>query len=248
MEVLGIDIGGSGIKAAIVNTQTGELMTERHRIETPRPATPENIGNTIVEMVNFFEWKGMIGCGFPGLIRHGVVQTAANLHTDWQGVNIDKFLSEKTHLPTFVINDADAAGVGEIRFGGGKGKNGVLMLITLGTGIGTALFVNGHLVPNTELGHLEFKGGDAELYASDAARVREDLSWKDWAKRVNEYLIHVESLFSPDLVVIGGGASKKEDKIFQHFTLKTPVVAATLKNQAGIIGAAYYAAHAERDA
>ena len=238
MKALGIDIGGSGIKGAIVNLQTGELETERLRIPTPTPSTPEAVAETVARLVRELDWNGPVGCGFPAAIQHGVSMTASNISKDWIGVNVESLLSKTLNMPVAVVNDADAAGLAEVRFGGGKGKNGLVLLLTIGTGIGSALITDGKLVPNTELGHLKFKGDIAEKYCSDSARKREDLSWKQWGKRFDQYLHHVNRLCYPDLFVLGGGASKKFEKFEEYLTVSVPVVPAELLNLAGIIGAA----------
>lgn len=237
-KVLGIDIGGSGIKAAPVNTKDGLMLELRHRIPTPTPATPSNVAPVIAEMARHFKWNGIIGCGFPAVIQNGVAKTAANIDDTWIGANVNKVFSESSGLPVFVVNDADAAGMAEMKFGAGQGMCGLVLLCTIGTGIGTVLFNNGRLVPNTELGHLEFKGMDAEKYVSDAARKAEDLSWEEWANRFNEYLIALEKLIWPDLIILGGGASKKGEKFLHYLKLKTPLVPAELLNNAGLVGAA----------
>ncbi len=236
--VLGIDIGGSGIKAAPVNTRDGLMLGQRHRIPTPSPSTPGNIALVINEMVSHFKWKGLIGCGFPAVVQNGIAKTAANIDKAWIGTNANKVFSKATGLPVYVVNDADAAGLAEMKFGTGEGVRGLVLLITIGTGIGTVIFNNGRLVPNTELGHIEFKGMDAEKYVSDAARKEEELSWEEWAKRFNEYLIALEKLVYPDLIILGGGASKKGDRFMQYLKLNTTVVPAQLLNNAGLVGAA----------
>ena len=241
MEILGIDIGGSGIKGAVVNIKSGTLVTERHRIATPQPATPEAVAATVLKLVDFFNYTGPIGCGFPALIRNGVAKTAANIDKSWVDIPVEQLLSETTKQHVYVINDADAAGLGELRFGAGNGHDGIAMMLTIGTGIGSAIIHQGALLPCTELGHLEFKGDSAEKYCSDATREREDLSWEKWGKRFNKYLMHLEMLFSPDLFILGGGASKKFDKYKQQLNVKANVVPASLRNLAGIIGAACYA-------
>ncbi len=242
MLILGVDIGGSGIKGAIVDTVKGELVTERHRIETPQPATPEAIAAALAQLVIHFNWHGPVGCGFPAAIQHGIARTAANISPSFIGVNIDKLFSEATKCPCYSLNDADAAGMAEIHFGEGAGQSGVVLLITIGTGLGTVFFTDGKLLPNTELGHLYLKNGKkAEHYASDAIRKHEDLSWKHWGKRFNIYLTLMEELFWPDLIILGGGASKKLDKFKGKITVEAPVKPAAFLNQAGIVGAALYA-------
>ena len=242
MLILGVDIGGSGIKGAIVDTETGELKTERHRIETPQPATPEAVAAVLAKLVKHFDWNGLVGCGFPAAIQHGVVRTASNISKEFIGTNIDTLFSESTNCACFNVNDADAAGMAEMHFGEGAGQNGVVLLITIGTGLGTALFTDGHLMPNTELGHIYLENGKlAEHYASDATRKTEDLGWKSWGTRFNSYLTMMDNLFWPDLIILGGGASKKFDKFNTQIKLDTPVKPAAFLNQAGIVGAALYA-------
>ena len=237
-KILGIDIGGSGVKGAIVNTKKGQLITKRYRIPTPQPATPEAVAKVISKISRHFDWKGPIGVGFPGVIQQGVARTAANVDDSWIDKNLNKLFSEATGCTVHVVNDADAAGMAEVKFGAGKGKRGTLMLITVGTGLGTVIFTDGKLVPNLEFGHLLLHGADAELYASDAARSNNNLDWDTWAGRFNEYLLRIEELVWPDLIIIGGGASKHEDKFLPHLTTKAPVVSARLLNEAGIVGAA----------
>lgn len=238
MHVLGLDIGGSGIKGAPVDTDTGQMLGERFRIPTPQPATPEAVFTTATEILRHWDWQGPVGCGFPAAVQHGTVRTAANIDQSWIGVNIDQRMGEQLARPVHVINDADAAGLAEMRFGAGRGRNGVVIMITLGTGIGCALFTNGQLVPNTELGHIEIRGKDAERRASDAARERKQLSWEKWAKRVDEYLDTMQRLFWPDLIILGGGVSKDADNFVPLLTVATEVVVAQMLNNAGIVGAA----------
>jgi len=239
--LLGIDFGGSGIKGAPVDLEKGMLTEERFRLETPGKSNPEQVLEVINKIIKHFSWKGAVGLAFPSLVQKGTVKISANIDNSWIGVNTEKFFKEKTRLPFFVINDADAAGIAEVAFGEGKGFDGSIVLLTVGTGIGTALFTSGHLFPNTEIGHIIFKEKDAELLVSDAARKKEDLKWKHWAQRFNEYLLYLEKLFNPDLFIIGGGLCKKEEKIRKYFTLSTPVKMAKLRNEAGIIGAAMFA-------
>lgn len=241
MEILGIDVGGSGIKGAPVNIVTGELTGERHRIPTPQPATPDAIGDVIKELVGYFNWKGKVGIGFPAPVQKGVVLTATNIDNSWIGTNIDSFLSKKTGCDVHVVNDADAAGMAEMAFGSKKVKSGVVLLLTIGTGIGSALFVNGSLLPNTELGNLELMNMSIEQFASDLTRKKEDLNWKNWAKRFNKVLNLCEQLFYPNLFIIGGGVSKKMEKFEKYIDIDTKFVAAGFLNNAGIIGAAVYA-------
>lgn len=244
MQCLGIDIGGSGIKGAPVAVSTGELTAERHRIETPQPATLEAVADVFARVVDHFGWEGPIGATFPAVVRNGVVFTAANVDKSWIGTDAAKMFGEKTGRDVVVMNDADLAGVAEMRFGAGKGVAGEVVMITLGTGIGSALFYEGTLVPNSELGHIELEGKDAEELASGRAREEGDLSWKDWATRVSAYLHSLEELLWPDLFIIGGGVSKKSDKFLPLLDIRTPVVPATLLNNAGIVGAALMAAAA----
>ena len=238
MNVYGIDVGGSGIKGAPVDTQSGELLTERVRIKTPKPATPDAITRTAVEVVGQSGWDGPVGCGFPAVVKDGVVQTAANIDEAAIGFDFQGALEKKLNGPVRVVNDGDAAGLAEMRWGAGREAEGVVLMLTLGTGIGTSLFVGGRLVPNTEFGHIEVRGKDAEHRAADSARKREDLSWKEYAERLDEYLHRIENLLWPDLIVIGGGISKKSEKFFPHLTNRTAVVRAEMQNNAGIAGAA----------
>jgi polyphosphate glucokinase len=238
MNVFGIDVGGSGIKGAPVDTETGELLAERVRIKTPRPARPAAIVGTAVEVVRQSGWEGPVGCGFPAVIKGGVVQTAANIDKAALGFDLQRRLEQELGAPVCVINDGDAAGLAEMRWGAGRGMEGLVVMLTLGTGIGTSLFVGGTLVPNTELGHIEIRGKDAEHRASDSARKREGLSWTEYAERLDEYLHRIEDLLWPDLIVIGGGISKKSDKFLPHLSARTRVVPAQMLNEAGIAGAA----------
>jgi polyphosphate glucokinase len=237
-KILGIDIGGSGVKGAIVNTKKGQLITERYRIPTPQPSTPDAVAGVIKQITDHFNWKGPVGVGFPGVIQQGIARTAANVDKNWIDKDLNKLFSKVTGCKVHVVNDADAAGMAEVKFGAGKGYKGTLMLITVGTGLGTVIFSNGKLVPNLEMGHILLHGADAELYATDAARKRNNLDWETWAKRFNEYLLRIEELVWPDKIIIGGGASKKGDKFFPYLTTKAEVVPATLMNEAGIVGAA----------
>ncbi|TAG56478.1 MAG: ROK family protein [Cytophagales bacterium] len=238
MNILGVDIGGSGIKGAVVNTVTGELLQERFRLDTPIPATPQAVASTVKQLVQHFEWKGKIGVGFPAVIRKGIAKTAANVDASWVNIDVDKLISETTSCETNVINDADAAGIAEMKFGIGKNKKGVVLMITVGTGIGSALFYDGKLIPNTEYGHLFYKGEVAEKFCSDSARKKIDLKWDEWAKRFNLFLKHLERTISPDLIIIGGGVAKKQEKYFHLLSLDTEIKIATLENNAGIVGAA----------
>src|SRR5215211_1420537 len=238
MNLFGIDVGGSGIKGAPVDTDTGALIEERVRVKTPKPATPEAIVETAVEVVSKAGWQGPIGCGFPAVVKSGVVQTAANIDKAAIGFDLRAALEKELDTQVTVVNDGDAAGLAEMRWGAGKDQDGVVLMLTLGTGIGSSLFVGGRLVPNTEFGHIEVRGKDAEHRAADSARKRDDLSWKEYAGRLDEYLHRVEFLLWPDLIVIGGGISKKSEKFFPHLTARTKVVAAEMHTDAGIAGAA----------
>lgn len=239
MEVLGIDIGGSGIKGAIVDLRTGKFISERHRIPTPQPATPSNVANTVKKLVDFFDWKGDVGCGFPTIITKGTCSGHGNLHADWLGVNAENLFNEVTGLNFTVINDADAAGLAEINYGAGKDKEGLVIMITVGTGIGSGAFFNGQLLPNFELGQLLYKDGRLiEQYASDAARKKEDLGYKKWSKRFNYFLDYINTVCAPDLIILGGGISNKYHKYKEYLKLKSPLLMAQAQNNAGIVGAA----------
>jgi len=238
MPILGIDVGGSGIKGAPVNTETGELMAERVRIKTPKEAEPEPIAEVVAEIANSFNWKERIGIGFPAPIKGGVAMMAANISEKWVGLNADELFTKTTGCTCRLINDADAAGLAEMKFGAGRGQPGTVIMITLGTGIGTAIFHRGHLLPNAEFGYLDMNGKEAEHRASDAVRQREDLSWKKYAKRLNKYLAEMEKLFWPDLFIVGGGISKQSEKYIPLLDIETPIVPAQFLNEAGIVGAA----------
>ena len=244
---LGIDIGGSGIKGAPVDLKEGEFATERQRIPTPEESTPEAVAEVVAEIVEHFEdeigKKQPVGITVPAVVHHGTVRTAANIDQSWIGTDADALFTERVGRQVHVVNDADAAGVAEMHYGAGRGNDGVVLLTTLGTGIGTALFMNGELLPNTELGHLELDGHDAETRAASSARENEDLSWEDWAERLQRYYSHVEDLLWPDLIIVGGGISKKADKYLPLLHTRAPIVPAQLKNDAGIIGAAWQAQH-----
>jgi polyphosphate glucokinase len=238
MEVLGIDIGGSGIKGAPVDTESGTLLASRYRLPTPSPAKPRPVAETVAQVAKHFNWKGELGIGFPGVVRKGVTLTAANIHEDWEGLNAAKFIKKVTGHKTCIINDADAAGLAEMSFGAGKDRQGVVMLVTIGTGLGTALFTDGHLLPNCEFGHLEIDGVQAEWMASDAARKREKLSWKKWGHRFDKFLHTMERLIWPDLIILGGGISKKHENFMPYITVQAEVLPAQMLNEAGIVGAA----------
>jgi polyphosphate glucokinase len=236
--ILGIDIGGTGIKGAPVDTRTGALLADRHRILTPQPATPDAVTEVVAELAKFFEWTGAAGATFPAVMKDGVAHSAANVDKSWIGTDAAKLFADAIGSAVTVINDADAAGLAEVSFGAGKGSKGVVIMVTLGTGIGSAVFYEGVLVPNTELGHMKIGKHDAEDLAAESVRESEDLSWKDWAKRLNEYFAMLERLFSPDLFIVGGGVSKKADKFLPHLETTAEVVPAQLLNEAGIVGAA----------
>lgn len=243
MDILGIDVGGTGIKAAVVDTLSGRLLGERLRIETPRPATPEAVADVLGAIVEMHRWRGPIGVGFPAAIQHGVARTAANVHKSFIGLPIADYFSRRTGCPVFVANDADVAGLAEMHFGAGRGKDGVVLIVTIGTGLGTALFSDGHLQPNTELGHIFLENGkEAERYASEMVRVTRKLKWKDWGRRLDLCLRTLEELLWPDLIVLGGGVSEKLHKFAPYLETQAPVVAAGFLNQAGIVGAALFAA------
>ncbi|MFJ8664923.1 polyphosphate--glucose phosphotransferase [Streptomyces sp. NPDC093600] len=245
MNVFGVDIGGSGIKGAPVDLERGALVEPRHKVLTPQPATPDGVAGCVAEVVENFGWSGPVGVTFPGVVTGSTIRTAANVDKAWVGIDAGKLIGERLGgLPVTVLNDADAAGVAEMTFGAGQGRKGTVILLTLGTGIGSALFVDGRLVPNTELGHLELKGHDAEKRASTKAKEDEDLSWEHWAtRRLQKYLEHVEMLFSPELFIIGGGVSRKADKFLPLIEgIRAEIVPAGLQNNAGIVGAAMAAA------
>jgi len=238
--VLGVDIGGTGIKGALVDVEKGVMITERFRLETPQPSTPENVAKTFKKVVQHFKWKGKIGVGFPAVIKNGVSSTASNIHKKWIDFNVENLLEKASDCQVVVLNDADAAGMAEVSFGEGKGMKGTVILITIGTGLGSAIFLDGNLLTNTEFGHIYLKGQNkvAEKYASNSARKEEDLSWQDWGNRLEDYLGHLQFIFNPDLFILGGGASKKFAKFEDAIRIKTPVKTAKLLNEAGIIGAA----------
>ena len=243
--LIGIDVGGTGIKGGIVDLKKGKLLGDRLRIPTPQPATPEAVAEVIAQIVEELSARedapamgSPVGVTFPGIIQHGVVRSAANVDKSWLDTDIDSLLTKRLDRPVEVINDADAAGLAEARYGAGEGVDGTVLVITLGTGIGSAFIFNGHLVPNAELGHLEVDGHDAETKASAVARERDGLSWGEYSVLLQRYLSHVEFLFSPELFIIGGGISKRSDEYFPHLNLRTRIVTAELKNDAGIVGAA----------
>ncbi|MFF9023638.1 polyphosphate--glucose phosphotransferase [Streptomyces eurythermus] len=245
MQIFGVDIGGSGIKGAPVDLERGDLAQERHKVLTPHPATPDAVADGVKQVVDHFGWTGPVGLTFPGVVTGGAtVRTAANVDPGWIDTDARALFADRLGgLPVTVVNDADAAGVAEMEFGAGRGRRGTVILLTFGTGIGSAVFVDGALLPNTELGHLELNGHEAEKRASSKAKEDHDLSWERWARRVQRYLRHVEMLFSPELFIIGGGVSRKADK-FLHLIedVKAEIVPARLQNNAGIVGAAMRAA------
>jgi polyphosphate glucokinase len=236
--VLGVDIGGSGIKGAPVDLATGQLAAGRVRLPTPAKAAPDAVAEVVVDVLDQLGLPGPVGITLPAVVRHGVAQTAANIHQMWIGTDAVDLFRQATGRPVAVINDADAAGVAELRFGAGRDQAGVVLMITLGTGIGSALFVDGVLVPNTEFGHLRMHHGDAEDWAAESVRENDHLSWGEYATRLQEYLKLVESLLWPDLIIVGGGVSRKAEKFLPHIHLRAEIVAAQLLNNAGIVGAA----------
>ena len=239
--VVGVDIGGTGIKAAPVDIATGELATERIRLPTPSPATPQAIADDVGEVLRRIGVAGPVGLAIPAVVRGGIVETASHIDPTWIGIDAADFFSRVTGRPVAVLNDADAAGIAEVRFGAGRGMTGVVAVITLGTGIGSALFVDGTLVPNSELGHLPLSEGVAEDWAAASVREREDLSWEEYARRLQAYLDLVQRVLWPQLIIIGGGISNIADNFLPKIELRTPIVPAQLRNHAGIIGAALHA-------
>jgi polyphosphate glucokinase len=238
----GVDFGGSGIKAAPVDLTAGEFAAERARVATPQPSTPDAVTGVLVDLLRQFpDAGGPVGITVPGVVRHGVVHSAANIDRSWLGTDADAMFTKATGRDVHVVNDADAAGLAEVRYGAARGRTGLVLVTTLGTGIGSAIVHDGVLVPNAELGHLEIDGHDAETRAANSAREQHDLSWERWAQRLQVYYRTLERLFSPDLFVVGGGVSKKADRFLPLLDLDTEIVPATLRNQAGIVGAALYA-------
>ena len=240
MITLGIDIGGSGIKGALVDTKKGQMVTDRLRIPTPQPAKPPAVIGVMKEIVDHFAYKGAIGVGLPSVVINGVVHSAANIDNDWIGYAGQEAMAQATGCPTTLANDADVAGIAEMRFGAGKGESGVVMIFTLGTGIGSAMFVNGRLVPNTELGHIYLRNQkkDAENQAAERIREEEELSWEEWGARLDTYFKYIEAIFSPELIIIGGGVSKKHENFLHYIDVRARIVPAKLRNEAGIVGAA----------
>lgn len=243
--LFGVDIGGSGIKGAPVDLKRGDLAAERFKVLTPHPATPEAVVECVGQVVEHFDWKGPLGATFPGVVTGGRTRTAANVDPGWIGLAAERLLAERVGAPVTLLNDADAAGVAEMAFGAGRGRTGTVIVLTFGTGIGSAVFSGGLLVPNTELGHLELCGHDAEKRASSKAREDEEMAWDVWARRVQQYLAHVEMLFSPELFVIGGGVSRKAAKFLPYVRgIRAEIAPAVLQNNAGIVGAAMAAKRA----
>lgn len=241
-KILGIDVGGTGVKGAIVDITTGEMLTERRKVPTPKPADPAALAKCFKQMVDEFKWEGHVGCGFPTVIDNGTALTASNISNDWIGTNVEDVFSNAIGRKVYVANDADVAGLAEVKFGGGADHKGAIVFITIGTGLGSALFYNGQLFPNTEFGHVFLVGGIlAEKYASEKVRKVNELSWEEWGTRFNTYLLEIEKLLRPNLIILGGGGAKRMDNFKKYFTLDTNVVQAKLGNHAGIIGAAMYA-------
>ena len=238
----GLDIGGTGIKGGIVNLLDGRLVGDRFRKDTPQPATPEAVAATVKKVIDTFDYNGRLGVAFPGVVSHGVVHTSANVDDSWQGTSLVDTLRDRVPGPISAINDADAAGLAEARYGAGQGNPGLIVVITFGTGIGSALIHHEQLIPNAELGHLELDGHDAETQAAASARERLDLSWDDWSLRANRYLNHLDSILNPDLFIVGGGISTNPEKWFPRLKTKAPLKLAALRNNAGIVGAALAAA------
>ncbi len=234
----GVDVGGTCIKGALVDPATGHLTTKRHRIPTPQPSTPEAVAHTVEEIVRHFSWRGPIGVTVPGVVREGVVSTAANIDDAWIGTDAAQLLTSVTGCPARVLNDADAAGIAEMVYGAGAGRSGLVVMLTFGTGIGSAVFYKGELIPNTELGHLEFHGMAAERYAAARNVERDDMDLTVWSRRVGEYLRYLERVLTPDLFLFGGGISKRFSQFSRVLDVATPVLAAELRNNAGIVGAA----------
>ncbi|HJY55796.1 MAG TPA: ROK family protein [Streptosporangiaceae bacterium] len=239
MHALGIDIGGTGIKGAPVDVTTGKLLADRQKIDTPHPALPDPVADVVKQLTTSFNWSGPVGITFPGVVVDGVTRTAHNLDPAWIGLDAGALFGKATGNPVRVLNDADAAGVAEMTFGAGAGEQGTVLMLTFGTGIGSALFIKGILVPNTEFGHIEIRGRDAESRASEHAKELHDLSWGKWAGRVDEYLQHMEALISPRLIIVGGGISKQSDKWVPRLSgIRARIVPAAMLNDAGIVGAA----------
>lgn len=245
MSVLGIDIGGSGIKGNLVDPGSGDLLAERHKIPTPKPSTPEAVAQVVAEMVRHFDYDGPVGCTFPAIVRRGVTLSAANVDPSWIGTDAAALFADAIGMRVVVLNDADAAGIAEVEFGAARDRQGVVLILTFGTGIGSALFVDGRLVPNTEFGHIELDGHDpVESWAAARWKKEHDLSWEQWAKRVDALLAHLDRILSPDLVVIGGGVSRRFDDWGRFLRQSVETIPAVLENEAGIVGAAVAAVRA----
>lgn len=241
-QILGIDVGGSGIKGSIIDVSNGVLIYERHRISTPENATPQQIAEIIKVIADHFKYEGIIGCGFPAVVKDGIIKTAANINKSNININANELFTTITGRKTLVYNDADSAGTAEVAFGNGKNAKGLVMVLTIGTGIGSALFINGNLVPNSELGHLFMKNGKiGEKYCSDFVRKNQNISWEQWGKRFNKYLEYIDFLFNPKLIILGGGTSKKIANFESQLKIQTKIVPAKLLNNAGMIGAAMLA-------
>ncbi|MFT4831514.1 MAG: polyphosphate glucokinase [Psychroserpens sp.] len=239
MEILGIDIGGSGIKGALVNVETGEMLTERYRIPTPKSKKPADIAEVVSQIVSHFNYTGPVGCGFPSIIRHGICKSQGNLHKSWVGIKVDDLFSEATGQPFTVINDADAAGCACMNYGVGKGEMGLVIMITIGTGLGSGAFLDGRLIPNFELGQIPYKKHDKiESWAAGSVKENKNMSYKKWGKRFNKFLNYVDLIVAPELIILGGGASKDWDEFKGQIDVDTRVIPAGLENTAGIIGAA----------
>lgn len=241
MEILGIDIGGTGIKGAVVDVATGVLVSDRFRLPTPENASPGAVAQIVFEITQHFKCRDRFGCTVPARIENGLVRTAANIHEFWIDTQVDELFNRKTGCEVTVLNDADAAGLASMKYGAGRGRDGVVLFLTVGTGIGSAMFLDGNLIPGTELGQLSLKGRAVELYASDRARKQEELGWKDWAARFQEFLDYVEFLFAPDTIILGGGISRpsKVELYLSYLSTEAELLTAELQNEAGIIGAAY---------
>ena len=242
MKILGIDIGGSGIKGGIVNTKSGKLVSQKIRFETPSPSSPKKVIKKIKKnIIKELDWNKYVGCGFPGIVNKNKILSAANVSNKWVGVDVSKRISRKTGCESFVLNDADAAGLAEMKYGSGKNKKGTVLMITVGTGLGTSIFIDGKLVPNIEFGHLKMYGDCAEKYASNLARKKLNLTWKEWTARFSEYIAYIELLISPDVIILGGGISKYFDQYKSDLISNCEIIQAKNRNNAGIIGAAFSA-------
>jgi len=245
MQAFGIDIGGTGIKGAPVDLASGKLLSDRKKIATPRPATPDAVTEVVKEVTQSFGWTGITGATFPGVVLNGTIRSAANVDKTWIGTDAAALFTKAIGTDVAVLNDADAAGIAEMTFGAGVGVKGSVLMLTFGTGVGSALFTDGVLVRNTEFGHIEIRGKDAEKRAAESAKLEHDWGWKEWTERVSEYLQHVEALISPNLIIVGGGISKESDKWVPMLTgIQAKIVPAALQNDAGIVGAAMAAAGA----